>query len=291
MSQAAKRIAFARVRAHAIERQASGIGPQTGACPRRSWDATVSVSVLPVARASGGVFVTPRGGLIAGGPYSLILFSLKGMAAASASLPAIFSTSASSFPETLVGLRAGPLTVDRALVAQPFADAPRGPLLAELLCFFLEAIILRCAECGALCRLWARLPGRKSVVVEAFLGLHCQRVSSVPTTNTVAPVQAACPFSGRTRTGPAACLPVRMREPHALSQGCATGHALAHLHAAAVEHVRVGQWRSSHRCCALFSASSAGAGAGAGLIASLGEQVPEARRGPRCRAHAIRACR
>jgi hypothetical protein len=64
--------------------------------------------------------VTPRGGFNAALPCSAALLALNGMAAASASVSLILSTSASPLTPTLLP-REGPLTVERALVVAPEA--------------------------------------------------------------------------------------------------------------------------------------------------------------------------
>ena len=78
--------------------------------------------VLPVTRASVTGTVAPVGGFKLALPYSVGLFALKGMLVASACAPSIFAVSAS--PGASRSFRAGPLTVDRALVVVAAAPAP-----------------------------------------------------------------------------------------------------------------------------------------------------------------------
>src|SRR5690349_8422313 len=80
-----------------------------------------SLNVLAVTLADGGLAVAPRGGFDEAAPCSAALLGLKGMAATSSCVPSTFWTSASRYRRSWPP-RAGPLTVERALVAVPPAS-------------------------------------------------------------------------------------------------------------------------------------------------------------------------
>ena len=107
--------AAARVDTHAVER-AGCPGSDRGAASRSCRTHSIRSACCRSPRGPSARPPCPAGGSVARSPCSASLFSLYGIAAASASTASSFALSASA--DLPPGLRAGPLTVERALVLE-----------------------------------------------------------------------------------------------------------------------------------------------------------------------------